>query len=161
MPFRYSLQKVLNFRITKRDEQIEAVKKAQAEVDRIQAEIDAKYQEIYSVQANMKQADFRMYETYDNYIKHLYTIIAKLEEDKKIAEEKLREEQDKLVECEQNVKVLEKHKEHKKEEYLAEEKKAEMKQLDETGSIKHYRMKKEREEEEMLEELLNKDNYEY
>ena len=40
MPFRYNLQKILNFRITKRDEQLEVVRKAQLEVQRIQQEID-------------------------------------------------------------------------------------------------------------------------
>ena len=53
MPFRYNLQKVLNFRITKRDEQIEVVKKAQMEVERIQKEIEQKYQEIYGLQSEM------------------------------------------------------------------------------------------------------------
>ena len=75
MPFRYNLQKVLNFRITKRDEQIEVVKRAQMEVERIQKEIDIKYQEIYSVQADMRQAQAIMMETYDRYIKHLYKLI--------------------------------------------------------------------------------------
>ena len=56
MPFRYNLQKILNFRITKRDEQIEVVKRAQMEVDRIQNEINKKYQEIANTKADMKQA---------------------------------------------------------------------------------------------------------
>lgn len=152
MPFRYNLQKVLNFRITKRDEQIEVVKRAQMEVERIQKEIDIKYQEIYSVQADMRQAQAIMMETYDRYIKHLYKLIEDLEKQKQEAIQQLEIEKEKLTECEQNVKVLEKHKEKKKEEYLKEEKEREMKELNETASIKHFRKQREEQEERELEE---------
>ena len=163
MPFRYNLQKILNFRITKRDEQIEVVKKAQMEVDRIQKEIDMKYQEIYSVQADMKHAQPIMMETYDRYIKHLYKLIEELEIQKQEAIKKLEIEQEKLTELEKNVKVLEKHKERKKEEYLKEEKEREMKELNETASIKHFRRQKENQEELEMEEYLQKlqENNEY
>lgn len=165
MPFRYNLQKVLNFRITKRDEQIEVVKKAQLEVERIQREIELKYQEIYGVQADMKRAQPIMMETYDRYIKHLYKLIEDLQQQKEEAEKQLQIEQEKLTELEQNVKVLEKHKERKKEEYLKEEKEREMKELNETASIKHFRKQKEQQEEQELEEYLRimkvNDEYEY
>ena len=72
MPFRYNLHKILNFRITKRDEQIEVVKRAQMEVERIQGEINKKFQEVASVQADMKKAHHTMLDYYDKYIKHLY-----------------------------------------------------------------------------------------
>ena len=86
MPFRYNLQKVLNFRITKRDEQIEVVKKAQMEVERIQKEIEQKYQEIYGLQSEMRRAQPIMMETYDRYIKHLYKLIEELEIQKQEAQ---------------------------------------------------------------------------
>ena len=163
MPFRYNLQKILNFRITKRDEQIEVVKRAQMEVNRIQKEIDLKYQEIYSVQADMKHAQPIMMETYDRYIKHLYKLIEELEIQKQEAIKQLEIEQEKLSELEKNVKVLEKHKERKKEEYLKEEKEREQKQLNETASIKHYRKQKENQEELEMEEYLKQlqENNEY
>ena len=163
MPFRYNLQKILNFRITKRDEQIEIVKRAQMEVERIQGEIDKKYQEVAGVQADMRKAQHMMLDFYDKYIKHLYVQIAELERQKEEAEQKLEEEQKKLTECEQNVKVLEKHKEKKKEESDKEQKEIEMKQLNETASIKHFRMKREKDEELELEEKLRemKDSYEH
>ena len=163
MPFRYNLQKVLNFRITKRDEQLEVVRKAQLEVQRIQQEIDNKYKEIASVQADMRHAQPIMLETYDNFIKHLYKQIEELEIQKEEAIRILEEEKKKLEEYEQNVKVLEKHKEKKKEEYLKEEKELELKQLNETASIKHFRMQREQQEELELEEYLsqlgNEDEY--
>lgn len=163
MPFRYNLQKILNFRITKRDEQIEVVKRAQMEVDRIQKEIDMKYQEIYSVQADMKHAQPIMMETYDRYIKHLYKLIEELEIQKQEAIKQLEIEKEKLAELEKNVKVLEKHKERKKEEYLKEEKEKELKELSETATIKHYRKQKENQEELEMEEYLKRlqENNEY
>ena len=163
MAFRYNLQKILNFRITKRDEQIEVVKRAQLEVERIEKEIALKYQEIYSVQAEMKRAQPMMYESYDRFIKHLYKQIEELEVKKQEAIQRLEEEKEKLTECEQNVKVLEKHKEKKKEEYLKEEKEREMKELNETASIKHFRKQKEAQEELEMEEYLKmmQENYEY
>ena len=154
MPFRYNLEKILKYRITKRDEQMEIVKKAQMELDKICQEIAQKYQEIASVQADMRKAPLQQYEMYDKFIKHLYTQLEELEEKKKAAEQKLKEEQDKLTECEQNVKVLEKHKEKKKEEYEKEQKEIEMKQLNETASIKHFRMQREQQEELEMEEYL-------
>ena len=165
MPFRYNLQKVLNFRITKRDEQIEVVKKAQLEVERIQKEIEQKFQEIYGLQAEMRRAQPIMMEMYDRFIKHLYKLIAELEIQKQEAQKKLEQEQETLTEYEQNVKVLEKHKERKKEEYLKEEKEREMKELNETASIKHFRKQREAQEEEELEEYLRmmqvNNEYEY
>ena len=91
MPFRYNLQKILNFRITKRDEQIEIVKKAQMEVDRIIQEIAQKFQEVASVQADMKKSPPQTYDMYDKFIKHLYTQIAELEVKKQEAEQKANE----------------------------------------------------------------------
>ncbi len=64
-----------------------------------------------------------------------------MEVEKQEAEKKLEEEKEILREKEQKVNVLEKHKEHKKEEYLYEEKMAELKQLNEIGSQKAYAKK--------------------
>ena len=40
MPFRYRLQKVIDFRIRKKEEQLQVVQKAQEAVDLAQANID-------------------------------------------------------------------------------------------------------------------------
>jgi flagellar export protein FliJ len=163
MAFVYRLQKILQFRMQKRDEQIEAVKQAELEVIKIQTEIDAKKQEIYGVKKNMYKAHHSMMEAHDNYIKHLYDLIEKLEEKKNEAIKILEEEKEKLIELEKAVKVLEKHKEKAKDAYLDEERILEMKRLDEVAGIKHFRktleLKLEEEEEEMLKAL--EDQYEY
>lgn len=66
---------------------------------------------------------------------------------------KLDIEVQKLVKCEQAVKVLEKHKEKNKEIYLAEEKAAELKQFSELGVTRFFKQSQERAEEEEKEVL--------
>lgn len=149
MPFVYRLQKVLNFRIQKKDEQLEVVRKAKQEVLRIQAEIDKKYEEIKVLRINMRTAHHTMMESYDVYIEHLYKLIEKLEEDKKLAIEKLNEEQEKLAEMEKAIKALEKHREKAHEAYLEEEKQAEMRTLNEIAGLKHFAMMQEQKIEEL------------
>ena len=73
MPFRYRLQKILDFRIRKKEEQLQEVRKAQAVVLKIEGLIERNNKEIAETRINMRQADFMMYEAYDNYLKHLYT----------------------------------------------------------------------------------------
>ena len=76
--------------------------------------------------------------------------------------ENLREEQEKLLECEKEVKVLEKHKEKMKEEYKEEEKKQELKRLSEVAVQRHFRKTElTKEEESLIEELSREANDEY
>ncbi|MBQ9245148.1 hypothetical protein IJ182_02645 [bacterium] len=149
MPFRYRLQKVLDFRIKKKEEQLQEVLKAKNEVDRIQGLIDANNREIAGVIQTMRSTkDFRMMDAYDKYLKHLYEKGDELEIQKQDAIKILEEEKLKLVEREKEVKVLEKHKEKAKEAYIAEEKAAENKQLSEVAVQKYFRQTKEKKEEE-------------
>ena len=94
-----------------------------------------------------------MYDGFDKFLKHLYEIGEQLEIEKQEAEKKLQDEMEILKEKEQKVNVLEKHKEHKKEEYLYEEKMAELKMLNEIGSQKHFTRKQAQKEENEIEEL--------
>lgn len=153
MPFRYRLQKVLDFRIRKKEEQLQAVQKAKDEVDRRQALVDKNRQEIAGVIHTMHTTkDFRMMDSYDKYLKHLYEKEVKLIEDKKEAEQALKEEEKILIEREKEVKVLEKHKEMNREAYKEEEKKLENKQMSEIAVQKYFeRQRREREELEALE----------
>lgn len=153
MPFRYRLQKILDFRIRKKEEQLQNVRNAQALVLKIEGLIERNNQEIASTRVNMRQADFSMYESYDNYLKHLYVKGENLEMDRQKAQEALDEEKDKLRELEKAVKVLEKHKEHAKEAYIEEEKKAELKQLSEVAIQKFFAKTQAKKEEEQEEEL--------
>ncbi len=149
MPFRYRLQKVLDFRIRKKEEQLQEVLKAKNEVDRIQSLIDLNNQEILGVINIMRSTkDFRMMDSYDKYLKHLYEKGEELEKQKQEAIRLLEIEQEKLVEREKEVKVLEKHKENSLEEYRLEERRAETKLLSEVGVQKHFQKTRERKEEE-------------
>lgn len=149
MPFRYRLQKVLDFRIRKKEEQLQEVLKAKNEVDRIQSLIDLNNQEILGVINIMHSTkDFRMMDSYDKYLKHLYEKGEELEKQKQEAIRLLEIEQEKLVEREKEVKVLEKHKENSLEEYRLEERRAETKMLSEVGVQKHFQKTRERKEEE-------------
>ena len=147
MPFRYRLQKILEFRIRKKEEQEAVVQKAQQAVH--QAEMDIKQNEdeiMQTVQAK-KMDDYRMMEYYDKYLHHLWDKAEELEKKREEAQKVLDEEMEKLVKCEQEVKVLENHKEKKKEQYIAEEKAAELKMFSELGVQRHFIRAKENEQE--------------
>lgn len=162
MPFRYRLQKILDFRIRKKEEQLQNVRNAQALVLKIEGLIERNNKEIASTRMNMRQADFSMYEAYDNFLKHLYVKGENLEADRQKAQQALDIEKDKLRELEKAVKVLEKHKEHSKEAYIEEEKKAELKLLSEVAIQKYFaktKEKQEEEQEEILKELMKNPLY--
>ncbi len=150
MPFRYRLQKVLDFRIRKKDEQLIVVQKALQAVYIAEENIRKNEEEIQSTKDNMRHADPMMYDTYDKYLIHLWDKAEKLEAIRVEAQNKLDQEKAVLVKLEQGVKVLEKHKERSREAYLAEEKAAELKQYSEIGVTRFFRQKLERTEEEEL-----------
>ena len=145
MPFRYRLQKVLDFRVRKKEEQLTVVQKAQQAVYQAEENIRRNEQEI---QQNMRIANPMMYETYDNYLLHLWDKAEQLEAIRVELQNKLDEEKVKLVKLEQGVKVLEKHKEKNREAYIAEEKAAELKQYSELGVTRYFRQSQEKAEEE-------------
>lgn len=148
MPFRYRLQKVLEFRIRKKEEQLQVVQKAQMAVLEAEENIRKNEEEIRTTKLNMRQADPMMYDTYDKYLIHLWEKAEKLEEIRKEKQRILDEEKQVLVKLEQGVKVLEKHKEKNKEAYIAEEKAAELKKYSELGVTRFFRQSQERIEEE-------------
>lgn len=153
MPFRYRLQKVIEFRIRKKEEQLQVVIKAQAEVARIEGLIEQNKQAIIQIRQDMRTANPIMYESYDNFLHHLYDVGEQLEVQKQEAIARLEEEKRILVEREKDVKILEKHKEKMKEIYIAEEKAAELKQLSEVAVQKYFAKTKANEEDAYLEEL--------
>ncbi len=148
MPFKYRLQKVLDFRIRKKEEQLQQVLKAKNEVDRIQGLIDENKKEILSVINIMHSTpDYRLIDSYDKYLKHLYEKEEELIKQRIEAEKILEQEKQKLIECEKEVKVLEKHKEKAKEVYREEEKQAENKELSEVAVQKYFQKTKAQKEE--------------
>ena len=151
MPFRYRLQKVLDFRIRKKEEQLLVVQKVQQRLFEAEENIRRNNEEIEQTKNDMRHADPMMFETYDKYLVHLWEKAEKLEAIRKEIEIELEIEKKKLTELEQGVKVLEKHKEHQRELYIEEEKKAELKTYSELGVTRFFRQSKEKEEEAELE----------
>ena len=156
MPFRYRLQKILDFRINQKEEQRMKVQKAQQAVYQAEQDIKKNNQDILDTKEGMRAADPMMYESYDNFLKHLWEKAEQLEAIRADLQRKLDIEVQKLVKCEQAVKVLDKHKEKNKDIYLQEEKAAELKQFSELGVTRFFKQSQERAEEEqqdMLREL--------
>ena len=148
MPFRYRLQKILEFRIIKKEEQEAVVQKAQQAVHQAEMDIKQNNDEIAQTAQAKRMADYRMMEYYDKYLHHLWDKAEELEKKREEAQKVLDEEMEKLVKCEQEVKVLENHKEKKKEQFIAEEKAAELKMFSELGVQRHFIRAKENEQEE-------------
>lgn len=153
MPFRYRLQKILDFRINQKEEQRMKVQKAQQAVYQAEQDIKKNNQDILDTKEGMRVANPMMYESYDNFLQHLWQKAEQLEAVRQDLQKKLDIEVQKLVKCEQAVKVLEKHKEKNKEIYLAEEKAAELKQFSELGVTRFFKQSQERAEEEEKEIL--------
>jgi flagellar export protein FliJ len=148
MPFVYRLQKILDFRIRKKEEQLLVVQKAQHEVFLAEQRIRENEEEIQQTIDNRKTADYRMMEYFDKYLHHLWDKADALEAERKRVQAILDEEKMKLVKLEQAVKVLEKHKDKQKEAYLEEEKAKELRQFSEIGVQRFFIQSREREEEE-------------
>jgi len=152
MPFVYRLQKILDFRIRKKEEQLLAVQRAQQQVYIAEANIKKNDEEIQQTKVSQRTADYRLMESFDKYLHHLWEKADKLELIRQDAERKLQDEIMLLVELEKAVKVLEKHKEKNREVYLAEEKALELKNLSEVGVQRHFQQTQQNKDEE--EELL-------
>lgn len=157
MPFVYRLQKILDFRIRKKEEQLLAVQLAQRELAIAEQNIRQNNQEIEATKENQRKADSLMMEAYDKYLHHLWEKAKELEIIRQEKEAKLQEEIQKLVELEKAVKVLEKHKEKMKEEYIEEEKKAELKTFSEIAVQRHFQHSRQKDEEEAILKQLNKE----
>lgn len=129
------------------------VQKAQQSVYQAEQDIKKNNQDILDTKEGMRVANPMMYESYDNFLQHLWQKAEQLEAVRQDLQKKLDIEVQKLVKCEQAVKVLEKHKEKNKEIYLAEEKAAELKQFSELGVTRFFKQSQERAEEEEKEVL--------
>lgn len=154
MPFVYRLQKILDFRIRKKEEQLLVVQKAQQEVYIAEEKIRQNEAEIQQTIQTKKTADFRMMEYYDNYLHHLWDKADALEQERQRLQAILDEEKQKLVKLEQAVKVVEKHKEKQKDAYNEEQKAIELKQFSEIGVQRFFIHSREIEEEQELAQQL-------
>ena len=141
MPFVYRLQKVLEFRIREKEKQLLVVQEAQQRVYEAEEAIHQNNQEIEITIQNKRTADFRLMEYYDKYLHHLWDKAEELEVHRQEVQTALEQELQVLTLMEQRVKVLEKHKEHQKEEYDYEQKQIEIKQFSEIGVQRHFQRK--------------------
>lgn len=158
MPFRYKLQKMLDVRIREKELQELAVNRARHKLQLAEEKVAKNQQEIVQVTTARKTAEYTMMEHYDKYLHHLWDKAEILEQERKEAEQELQIEIQKLVECEQKVKVLEKHKEKQKEIYIEEEKKAELKMFSELGVQRHFiKTRETAEEEALIEQMIEED----
>ena len=140
MPFRYRLQKVLDFRIRKKEAQLLVVQKAQMAVYEAEERIRQNEAEIQQTIINKKTADFRMMEYYDNYLHHHWDKADALEEERQRLQSILDE----------------KNKEKQRDAYLEEEKAQELKQFSEIGVQRFFIHSRETAEELELEEELKR-----
>ena len=163
MPFVYRLQKILDFRIRKKEEQLLVVQKAQQEVYLAEERIRQNEEEIQQTIKTKRTADYRLMEYYDKYLHHLWDKAEALEQERQRLQAILDEEKMKLVKLEQAVKVLEKHNEKQKEAYLEEQKAIELRQFSEIGVQRFFIQNREKEEEEESEfrKLLDESELEY
>ncbi|MBR2525917.1 hypothetical protein IKE67_05585 [bacterium] len=165
MPFVYRLQKVLDFRIRKKEEQLLVLQKAQQALYEAEADIQRNNEEIAVTKQAQRQADYTMMEAYDTYLHHLWEKGEQLEIVRQEKAQIVQQEVQKLVELEQAVKVLEKHKEKNKDAYIAEQKAIELKNMSELGVQRYFQQTREtREEQEILEQYqkeLEEDNNGY
>ncbi|MBR1754350.1 hypothetical protein IJ732_05875 [bacterium] len=131
-----------------------AVQRAQEAYAAAKMNTQKNMEELQATIAQKKSADFSMYESYDKYIHHLWEKDVHLRQVEAEKQEAIKIEQQKLVECEMEVKVLEKHKEKCRDIYKEEEKAAELKEMSEVGVQKFFiRSRDEKEEQEILEQL--------
>ena len=161
MPFVYRLQKILDFRIRKKEAQLLEVQKAQSALYQAEEDIRRNLAEIEGTKQNMRHCDYTMMEAYDKYLHHLWDKGDQLELVRQEKEAILKQEVAKLVELEQAVKVLEKHKEKSRDEFLKEEKSAELKNYSELGVQRYFQQTQERisdEEQELLKKLESEQN---
>ena len=161
MPFVYRLQKILDFRIRKKEAQLLEVQKAQSALYQAEEDIRRNLAEIEGTKQNMRHCDYTMMEAYDKYLHHLWDKGDQLELVRQEKEAILKQEVAKLVELEQAVKVLEKHKEKSRDEFLKEEKAAELKNYSELGVQRYFQQTQERisdEEQDLLKKLESEQN---
>jgi flagellar FliJ protein len=151
MPFRYRLQKIYELRERRLEEQKEAVVQAQERVREAEAVVQKIKNDIRLLQQNMLSAPHTLMQAHDDYIHNQYYQLDVAYVNLKAAQDDLEYEKQMLIKAQSDLEALAKHKEKCYEEYLEEEKKREMKMLDEVAGQRYFRQQAERLEEEMLE----------
>jgi flagellar protein FliJ len=152
--FVYRLKKVYELRERKKKEQEQRVIDAQNRLREIQQEIEAKREEIRTQRHDMMTAHHTMMTFYDNYLyqlnKDLEILYQKLEQ----AKERVDYEKKLLLKAQADMEALIKHREMAMEEWVEEEKRIEMRMLDEVAGQRYFRNQQAMNEEIALDALL-------
>jgi flagellar FliJ protein len=147
--FVYRLQKVFELRERKKKEQEQRVVDAQKAVRKVEQAIEEKIQERRAVKEHMLSSPGTMMDVADRFMHHLNQQLDELREDLRQAELQLEIERKLLNKAHAELEALVKHKEKMHEEWFEEEKRQEMKQLDEVASQRYFRQGQEK----LLQEL--------
>jgi len=154
--FVYRLQKVFELRERKKKEHEQRVVDAQKRVREVEIAIEEKQNEIRMVHKNMLASPHTMMAAHDQFIHHLNAQLEQLLADLIQAKEALEYERQLLLKAQADLEALVKHQEKAREEWLEDEKRREMKMLDEVAGQRYFRAKLQAEEE-LLEELADAD----
>jgi flagellar FliJ protein len=141
--FVYRLQKVFELRERKKKEQEQRVIEAQKAVRRVEQAIEEKYQERRQVKEHMLSSPSLMMAVSDRFLHHLNQQIDELREQLRQAQLKLEAERRLLTKAHADLEALIKHKEKMLEEWRDEEKRLELKQLDEVAGQRYFRAQQE------------------
>lgn len=137
--FQYRLQKVFELRERKKKEQEQKVIQAQRRVKQIEDAIEEKKNEIRLMRENMFTSHHTLMPVHDEYIHKLNVELDQLYDDLEMAKQQLAYEKQQLVKAQAELEALVKHKDKVYEEWLDEQKRIEMKQLDEVAGQRFFR----------------------
>lgn len=149
--FQYRLQKVVEIRERKVKQQEQKVIEARARVQDAVQRVVHKKQEIVDAQKHMMTSLNTMMVFHDKFIHRCYEELEVLVYEKQEADAYLLEQGKILIKFQADVEALVKHKEKAFEEWKDEEKRAEMKIMDEVASQRYFRAKLAEEEEHLIE----------
>lgn len=152
--FVYRLQKVFELRERKKKEHEQRVIDAQKRVREVETAIEEKQNEIRMVHQNMLTSPHTMMAAHDQFIHHLNEQLVELHQELARAKEALEYERQLLIKAQADLEALIKHQEKAKEEWLEDEKRREMKMLDEIAGQRYFRAKLQ-EELDLAEEMEN------
>lgn len=137
--FVYRLQKVFELRERKKKEQEQRVIDAQKKVRAVEAAIEEKRKESREVQNNMLNSPHTLMAVHDQYLHTLNQKIELLHMDLTMAQQELHEERQRLIKAQADLEALIKHREKMEEEWREEEKRLELKMLDEVAGQRYFR----------------------
>lgn len=153
--FVYRLQKIFDLRERRCKLQQQRVLAAQQAVYAVEAKIEAKRNEIRLVHQELLTGPHMMMAANDRYLHRCHEEHDRLVRvDLVDAQRRLSEEQALYEKYRADLKALEKHKEKAREEWQEEEKRQELKMLDEVGSQRYFRAQLEQAEQDAEEAQL-------